>query len=236
VARTGGRTPYDKANAATGPARVLWADPAITAVPADLAAIVDQVATAGEYPAKTGWTDFGLAADAPSYSHDKDTEGLEYQQPTGLLFEQISEITRQFTAQVAEIDSANLQILENTVQTEAVAASAAAAPAASKKSAAVKVHTGLYSSFRQFRIALISYRPDGAGVVTEPGPPVVTRPPAVARIIPLCTLAAEESELEFERGEPVNAEITFTIVPDTSLAAGKEHGYWLVETPGAIAA
>lgn len=232
--RTGGRTPYDKANALTGPARVVWADPAVTAVPADLSSVVDSVATAGEYPLKTGYFDFGLAADAPSYTHDKDTEGLEYQQASGNLFEEITEISRQFTAQVAEIESENLKIIENSTITTAVAASAAAAPTATKRAAQTLVHTGLYSSFRQFRIVLISYRPTGAGMITEPGG--LVRPCAVARIIPLCTLAAEDTELEFEKGEPTNAEVTFTAVPDQALGANKEHGYWALETPGAILA
>ena len=236
MARTGGRTPYDKANALTGPCRVLWALTS-QALPADPSDIVQQVANAsGEYPAKTGWTDFGLAAEAPSFSHDHESEGLEYQQPTGVLFEEVSEITRQFVAQIAEIDSENLKIIENSDITEAVAASAAAAPEASKKSAFTKIHTGLYSSLKQYRIAFLAYRPTGAGVVTEPGPPVVTRPPVICRVLPIVTLAAEETEMEFEKGEPTNAEVTFTTIADTSLAAGRQHGYWAVETAGAIAA
>ncbi len=230
--RSGGRTPYDKLNALTGPARVVWAETSV-AVPADLSSVVDSVATNGEYPLKTGWTDFGLAADAPSYSHDKDTEGLEYQQPSGFLFEEITELSRSFTAQVAEIDPENLKIIENSTQQTAVAASAAAATTATKKAAQTLVHAGLYTSFRQLRIVLISYRPTGAGMITE-GTSGVTRPCAVARIIPLCTLAAEESELSFEKGEPTNAEVTFTALPDQALGAGKEHGFWSIETPGTI--
>lgn len=230
--RTGGRTPYDKALAATGPARVLWAETSV-AVPTDISRIVDSVATNGEYPAKAGWNDFGLAVDAPSYSHDKDTEGLEYQQPSGVLFEEITELTRSFTAQVAEIDPENLKIIENSSITAAVAASAAAATAADKKAAQTLIHTGLYSSFKQYRIAMISYRPTGAGQIVE-GTSGVVRPCAVARILPLCSLAAEESELSFEKGEPTNAEVTFTVIPDPALGAAKEHGYWALETPGTI--
>lgn len=238
MARTGGRTPYDKENAATGPARVAWADPTVvTTHPVNPDDIVQQVADSnGEYPLKTNWTDFGLAADAPSLTHDKETEGLEYEQPTGLLFEAISQITRQFTAQVAEIDKENLKIIENSVDEAAISASAASAAIGVKRSAATKVYTGLYNQFRQYRIALISYRPVGAGVVTEPGPPVITRPPALIRYIPLCVLSAEESELSFEKGEPTNAAVTFTVQPDSTMGAKKEHGYWILETPGSILA
>ncbi|MBA2726479.1 MAG: hypothetical protein H0U53_10855 [Actinobacteria bacterium] len=234
--RTGGRTPYDKNNALSGPCRVVWALSSV-ALPTSPVDIVQQVADAnGEYPAKTGWNDFGLSADAPEFTHDKETEGLEYEQPTGVLFEEITEINREFTAQIAEIDVENLKIIENSDIVEAVAASAAAAPAASKTAAWQKVQTGLYDAFKMYRIAFIAYRPTGAGVVTEPGPPTKTRPPAVCRVLPLATLAADESALEFERGEPVNAEVTFRVVDDSAAGTGKQHGYWALETAGLIAA
>ena len=223
--RTGGRTPYDSANALTGPARVVYA-PMTVGSPIDLWAIVAAVAVAGEYPLTTGWKDFGLAADAPSYTHSREAEGIEYQQPTAPLFESISNIQRQFTAQVAEIEPDNMKIVENSAATtQAIAASA-------NKSAQQKLGFGLYSQMVQYRIALISFRP--GGIVTEPGG--VTRPPAVALVLPTCSLAAEDTEIAFEAGTPVNAPITFSTFPTTGLAAGLEHGYWIFENPGVIAA
>lgn len=238
MARTGGRTPWDQSNAATGPARVVWA-PTSVAVPTAPVDVVQQVAdpTTGEYPVKTGWVDFGLAADAPSYSTSRETGGLEYQQPSQELFRIITSIERQFTAQVAEIDVENLKIIENSsVATAAVAASAAAAAIGVKSAAFTKVFTGNYTDLTQVRIAMVSYRPVGAGVVTEPGPPVVTRPPAIWRFIPLCVLSADSQELEFSEGDPTNAAVTFDVLPDPSAGAGKEHGWWAIEMPGAIAA
>ncbi len=234
MARTGGRFPFDASLAVTGPARVLWA-PTTVAVPADLNDVIQLVADAsGEYPAKTGWVDFGLAADAPSYSHGKDTEGLEYEQPAGALFNVVSEITRQFTAQVAELDDQALKIIENTSLTATVAASAAGAPAASKKPAQTKIHTGLYTTLASYRMAWIFQRPPGSATVTEPGPPTVTRPPFIGRIFPLVQLSADETEIESAKGDPGNAEVNFDVVTDPAQGAGKEHGYWVYETPGAI--
>jgi hypothetical protein len=234
MARTGGRFPFDASLAVTGPARVLWA-PTTVAVPTDLNDVIQLVADgSGEYPAKTGWVDFGLSADAPSYSHDKDTDALEYEQPSGALFESVSSITRSFSAQVAELDDAALKIIENTALTAAVAASAAAAPAGSKKPAQTKVFTGLYSGFVQYRVAWLFARPVGASQVTEPGPPVVTRPPFVARIFPLVQLAKDSTDVESSKGDPTNVEVQFDVMPDASQGAGKEHGYWVYETPGAI--
>jgi hypothetical protein len=225
---TGGRIPFDRRNAAVGPARVLWAETDV-AIPADIPIpfVADED---GEYPPLTGWNDFGLAADAPTYTHDKDTEGLSYQNTPGTLFEQVSEVTRSFTAQVGEISADTLKIMENSSTVEAVAAGA-------NKSAIKKVHTGLYSDLKQYRLAFIMYRPSGSDLVTEPPPsPVGTRPPLIARILPIVALAAEGTDVEMDREDPVNMEIEFTVFPDTTLAAGREHGYWVTEDGGIIAA
>src|SRR4051794_29314388 len=225
----GGKTPYDAGGALAGPARVLYSRPEdVTTVPVDLWDIIPAVADAqGEYPVKTGWKDFGLSADAPSYTHSKESEGLEYQQPKGVLFEQISAITRTFTAQIGQIDPENMQIVENTQSLTSIAAAAG-------ESAQKKVPFGLYSEFKNVRIAMITYRPSGTPSVTEPAPSNIVRPAAVALVLPLCVLSAEDSEFTFDKGAPVNAAITFTVLPVQALGAGKEHGFWLFETPGII--
>jgi hypothetical protein len=221
--------PYDAAGALAGPARVLYADPTVAAVPADLWDIIPAVADVdGEYPPQPDWSDFGLAADAPTYTHSKDTEGLEYQQPRGVLFEAISEITRTFTAQIAQIQPENMLIVENA---DAIVPIAAAAGVSAQK----KVAFGLYPEFKSLRIALISYRPSGTPTVTEPAPSDRTRPCAVGLVLPLCVLSAEDSEFEFDAGSPVNAAITFTALADQTAGANKEHGFWIFEDPGVIA-
>lgn len=228
---TGGRTPYDASGALSGPARVLWADPAVvTTAPTDLWSIIPAVAnSSGEYPVVTGWNDFGLSAAAPEYVHSKTSAGLTYQQPHGALFEQISEITRTFTAQIGQIDPDNLYIVENATAT------ATAISATTGKSAEKKLKFGLYSAFKAVRIAMVSYRPSGSAVVVEPSPsPVGSRPPAVALVFPLCSLSAEDSTFQFDAGNPVNAAIKFTVLPDQSQGAGNEHGYWIFEQPGTI--
>lgn len=229
MAMHGGRTPYDEAGALTGPARVLYADTA-QAVPTSPWDVVPPVASAGgEYAALTAWKDFGLAADAPQYAHDKDSDGLDYEQPSGSLFEEITDINRSFKAQVGHIDELTMGIIENSASVTTLAAAAG-------KSAVKKLDIGSYASFKQWRIVMISFRPTGSGVVTEPAPsPVGTRPPAVALILPRVILAAEASELSPERGSPANIEVTFNVIPETTLASGKEHGFWGFEQPGVIA-
>lgn len=226
MARTGGRYPVDKLNALEGTTRILTA-PTTVAVPTGL--VIASVATAlGEYPPITGFVDLGLSANAPTYTHGKDEGTLEYQQ-TGVLFRKITSIDRSFTCNVAEIEPENMKIPENSTLTAAVAAGAGL-------SAANKLFIGRYSSMAVRRVALISYRPDGAGVVTEPAPsPYGTRPPLVQLMLPLCVLAAEDTDMEFEAGEPVSADVTFTVQDDQTLGAGKEHGFWYFESAGTIA-
>lgn len=226
MAATGGRTPFDQNQALTGPARVVYGSD-VTVVGSDLWSIVAAKNTAGEYPLAVGWKDLGLAADAPSYTHSKETTGIEYQQPTSALFEQISNITRTFTAQVAEISPENVVIIENTqAPVETIVAAA-------NKSAQKKVSFGLYDEFITRPIALISFRPGAASVIEPDGK---RRPPAVALVLPVCRLSAEDSELSFERGTPVNAAVTFTVFRDPTQPAGEEHGYWIFEQPGTILA
>jgi hypothetical protein len=177
----------------------------------------------------TGWNDFGLSAAAPDYLHHRASAGLTYQQPHGVLFEQITEITRSFTAQIGQIDQDNLPIVENSTNPNTAIA------AATGKSAATKVKIGLYSAFKAVRIAMVTYRPSGTPTVTEPAPsPVGTRPAAVALVLPLCTLSATDSTFTFDSANPVNAAIQFTALADQTLGSGAEHGYWIFETPGVI--
>lgn len=199
-------------------------------MPDDLWDIVPAVADVdNEYPAIAPWKDFGLAADAPSYTHGRQTQGLEYEQSAGVLFEQLSEISRGFTAQVGQIDPDNMKIVENT---EAAVEDIAAA---AHKSALKKLPFGTYTSLQAYRIAMVSYRPDGSAEVTETENDI-TRPPAVALILPRVVLAAEDSEFTFGAGTPTNAAIAFNVISEDTLPAGEEHGYWIFEQPGAIAA
>ena len=224
----GGKIPFDPAAALAGPARVLYA-PITAAVPGDLWDIVPAVADgSGEYPAVGDWEDFGLAADAPTYSHSRETEGLEYEQSAGVLFEQLSEVARSFTAQVAGISPENMKIVENT--TSAIESIAAAAG----QSALKKLPFGTYTSLQAYRIAMVTFRPDGSTVVEEPDGSI--RPAAVGLVLPRVVLGAEDSEFSFGAGEPVNGPITFNVINEDTLDAGEEQGYWVFEDEGTIAA
>lgn len=220
----GGRMPYDESGSLVGPARTLFA-PVGTAVPTGLV-VADVADEDGEYPPITGWYDFGLAADAPSYSHARESEGITYQQPSGDLFQQISSVTRNMELQIAHIDADTLQIVENSGAPTEVAA-------VTGHSGYDKINVGLYTDTPVWRVALISFRPGGAAEVVEPGG--LTRPPMVMRVIPRATISADESSTDFDRGTPVNFSVTFNALSEPSAPAGGEHGYWIVEHAGTIA-
>lgn len=222
----GGRMPYDEQGALVGPARCLFA-PVATAVPTGL--VVAHVADEdGEYPPITGWYDFGLAADAPSYTHSRESEGITYQQPSGDLFQQISSVDRTMELQIAHIDADTLQIVENANTPTEVATVANTHPGYDK------VDVGLYTDTPVWRVALISFRPGGANEVVETDSGI-TRPSMVMRVIPRSTIAADESSTDFDRGTPVNFSVTFNALTEPSAPAGGEHGYWIVEHAGTIA-
>lgn len=223
MAETGGRTPWDQEGALIGPARVVWA-PLSVAVPDSAWDIVSPVAVSGEYPLATGWVDFGLAVNGPIYDHARTVLGVGYQQPSQDLFQQVDKVTRKFTADVAEFTPGNLIIVENTQDTAATVA------AASGKSSGKKVRFGLYSTLQSYRVAMISYRPDGVQPVTEPGG--LKRPPAAVLVLPKVQLGANNSQMQFDRGKPTNAPVEFEVFPETTLPAGFEHGFWWLEDGG----
>lgn len=225
---SGGRFPFDQLDALTGPARVLIAN-VTTPIPADPYDIVPAVADAnGEYPAIAPWRDTGLSADSPSYTRGIDTEGIEYEQPSGALFEQVSAVNRSFTAQVAGIATTNLQLIENAPRTQTVAAGTG-------QPGGQKVAFGQFASLPRYRVALVADRPTGAGEVVEPGTPGRRRPPSVILVMYECGLAAEDADFEFSRGDPVNVGLSFTLFPAAGQPAGEEHGYWWLEQAGTIA-
>lgn len=226
----GGRTPYAEVGALTGPARFVIA-PTTVAVPGDLSDVTQMYADAdGEYPPKTGWLDLGLTADAGSTTHGRDSSGLEYQQPVAALFQAITAINRTITIPMAHIDEFTLQVMENAQAASTVAAGPG-------KSAQKKLYVGNYNSVPQWRVVMIAYRPSGAGGVIEPvGSPTGTRPPCVGRCIPRATLSSDDTELSIGRGDPASMSIVLTAESEPTAPAGGEHGFWLIEQEGTIAA
>lgn len=222
---TGGKTPWDASGALTGPGRVLFAENTV-ASPSDLWDVIPAENTDGEYPPKTGWVDFGLAANAPQYTTARTTAALTYQQPSVVLYEVVDTVTRTLSVDIAEITPANLRIVENsTIANEAVAA-------ATHKSAGTKIPLGLYDSLTTYHIAMVSFRPSGADDTTEGDGTI--RPAACGLVFDTCRLSASSSAFAFDRGKPTDGTVEFTVYPTPGAATGTEHGYWFIETGSTI--
>lgn len=223
MAISGGKTPWDASGALTGPARTLWFG---DLNPTDLWDIIPAENTDGEYPAKTGYTDFGLAANAPVYTSARTTTSLVYQQPSVALYETINTVDRKMTIDIGQIDEANLRIIENATEDTVTIAPAA------HKSGGKKIGLGTYDTLNTYGVAMVSFRPSGAEDVTEGDGTV--RPSAAALICETCRLTAASSAFTFERGKPTSATIDFTVYPTLGVAPGLAHGYWFLEDGGTI--
>jgi hypothetical protein len=221
---------FDPLDVATGPGRFLIA-PNTAPVPTDPYGAMSATGNAqGFYPAIAPWRDTGLSVDAPSYTHAKESEGLEFQQVKGTLFDRITEVTRTITAQVSGINASNLSLIENVPPANVTEIVASAG-----KPAATKVEFGRYSRLLSYRGILMFERADDTAPVTEPGGK--TRPPALYLILPLMQLSADEdAEFEIASGEAVNVAVSFKVLPTPGSARGKDHGMWYLEKPGTFVA
>ena len=121
--------------------------------------------------------------------------------------------------QMCQIDKDSLRIVENTQIADTAVAAAA------HKSAGTKVRSGVYDTFLATASRSLSYRPYGGAIVTESTG--LIRPPAVALVLPQSRLSADTSEVDLERGKPVDIAVGSAVFPDPDLTAGEEHGLWL---------
>ena len=220
-------TGYTKADAISGPARVLYA-PTSVALPTKIDDIINLVADIdGNYDPKVGWIDFGLAADASSYSRAFETEGQEYEQPLGALFEKITQITREMTVNIAAFNPAALSIIEEAPASTAVAA-------AVNRSAQTRVDFGSFDSQTKYRIAMIQQRDKDAVLVTE-GAGGPTRGGVIAHVLYAAAVTSDEVSFDISKGDPTAADVTFTASSDDAAVQGKDYGFHIFESAGVIA-
>lgn len=220
-----GTLPYDLANLLGGAARVLVSDDAgaLPSIPASIADVIDPVAP---YTPQTGWLDFGATGEGTSYSRGMDSDGYEIQQTAGTIFEEITDVNRTLTVDIAEITPEHLALMENSSEVGTVAA---ATGAAAQKS----VKFGSIRSLKTRRVAFIAQRHPNSGVVVED-----TGGPERGRFVMLCLysvqLSADDSEMTVEKGSLATLPVSFVAYPEGGEAAGEEYGTWLLEDAGTI--
>lgn len=223
--------PTNLQKAMAGPARVLLA-PISVAIVTDPYTVVPAVANgSGEYPivaaaATAGWWDAGLKKDAPGYEHGHDDGDAPEYEETGELTARPSTIVRTFTVAFAQFEDKMLEVVENSTQSETVAAVAG-------KPAQRKLHVGIYDALIAYRALFMFERiAEGGETVTEPGGRV--RPVRLTRVIPRCTITADEKSLEMAK-DGAGFECQFQVQTESTLTAARAHGYWVAEAAGTFA-
>jgi hypothetical protein len=218
-----GALPYDLANLLGGACRVLYAD-TDQAIPAKIHDVIELV---HPYDAKAGWTDLGATGDASSYSRNIDSEGYEIQQATGAVLESITDIVRQFKIDIAEIKPEHIQITEEATTIGTVAA----VDGTNTQQKVVKV--GNFSEVTQRRFAFVSQRQRAQGIVTEPST-LRERGQFVLFSAYRAQIAAEESEVTWDKGNLATVPCDFRLFPEPGEDQGEETAVWVFEAEGLI--
>lgn len=207
----------------TGACDIAYA-PITADVPEHIGDIIELV---GDPDVVTPWKLFGATSGGSSYTRSVDSEEIEIDQRQGAVFEDITDITRTFSTEIAEISPEHLKIVENAAAIETIAAAAG-------KSAQKVVRGGSFDEFTSYRIAFIAQRRKSQGLVTEPGG--ATRGAYVVGVLYNATLSSDDAELTFDEGGLATMGITFKAFPDPALDAGKDTVAFFEEQPGTIAA
>lgn len=215
--------PYDIFNLITGPARVLYA-PVTVAVPKKLQEIIELL-DEKDYDPITGWVDFGAAAEgeAPSYKRGFESEGLGIEQEHSAIFNEITDVNRGFSLNVAEITPENIKIVEGIESgpgtSETVAATATTA-------GQEVVPLDAVSEFPQYRMVLLGERKKASGVVVEPDG--TERGRIVGTLLNRCSLTGDDSEIEVAKGGLVSAPVEVEAFPEPGVSKGA-YGRWFFE-------
>lgn len=225
MALVGAPFPYDINNLLTGAVEIYYALTSV-AIPVDISDVLDMEAP---YAPLTGWTPLGATKEPFSYSRSFDSEGLDIQQSTTAVFEEVTDIERTITVSMAEFNPFGFQLMENAPSTATIAAATGA-------SAQKKIAFGSFTSMTRYRFAFLSRRPKGAGTVTESDGTTI-RGRFVMGVAYQAQIQADEIEMEQGKGELTAVELAFTLFPETTVAQpeGQDVGFWALEDAGTIA-
>lgn len=194
---------------------------------------VDQiinVTNALSYAAKTNVLDIGSAREGQGSNYSRNIEASEWrvEQVTDALYEDITQIPRSITVQIAEMTAEKLRLLENAPAVTAVSA-------ASGYSAATRVDFGSIEQLDRWRVAMIGQFRKGIGRdVVEPDGFV--RGAFYAVVLHSATISPSEASLELQKGQLANVPLTFRAFADASIAdTTKAVGWHYLESAGTIA-
>lgn len=206
--------PYNSRNLVVGAWRVLLA-PSDEGVPTDLA---DVVSLDYPYTPQGTWFDVGAAKSSSTYTRGMDSEGIEIQQETGTIFDEITNLSRMFALSIAEFTPELVQIVENAPDPEDVGAMD-------------RLPLTSIVDLVHYRLCAVGIRKKASGVVTESGGRERGRLLAVT--LNQVTLTADDVDAEFEKGALGEMQVTFTAYPDPDVDADDgDWGAWYFEEAG----
>lgn len=211
-------------------ARVLFADSTFT-LPVTAGAPtlgIDDIITptnAGNYAPKTGWTDLGSAREGQGSNYGRNITASEWriEQATAMVAQDITDVPRTITAQIAEMNPANLQLFEDAPGTRAIAAAAG-------KPAQTAVDFGSIESLSHYTVAILGQFRKGVGKdVTELDGTI--RGAFLAVCLFSATISPTNTTFELQKGQLANVSLEFTGFPHQSVTDGtRAVGAWIQET------
>ncbi len=224
-----GLTPYDIFSLAVGPVRAVYA-PTTVPVPKKLQDFVDLVNKEGVYKLADEYVDFGTAPEGQgaSYTRGFQTQSLGVEASSGAVFTDITDVNRGVALELAEVNPANVQIVEGGSKDPETIAKAKGA------SAQKAVALGSPAEFPSFRVALIGQRKKDSGIVKEPDG--TERGRLVAVVLNRCTITADDSQATIQKGNLMALPVQFEAFPEPGVTGDESYGRWLFEEAGAIEA
>lgn len=213
--------PFDIFGVATiGAPRVLIADYDDVNAPVGIHSVIDM--TYPYAPADPAWRNAGAAVSQRGYTRGLSSEGIDIQEQTGNLFEDITETTRTVSLPFAEMKPFLEEIIENSPQIADIPAAAAGGGNAAVSEQEIVALQSI-STLRRYRVAIIGVRRTESGVVVEPTDGR-QRGRFVGRLLNLCTLSADDTELTMEKGSLAERVVAFTAFSDSEVDA--DDGDW----------
>lgn len=212
--------PYDVSKIAQGPARVMYA-PTTVAVPTKLSSLFLQKAP---YTPATGWLDFGATTGPTVIGRTIATAGLNIQQDSSPILEEVSEVTRTVTIPIGQLDSAVLAIFEQSGGVTTVASGTGV------DLGQTKVPFGSINDLGTYRVAVVYRFKKSQGIVIEPTT-LLERGRIAAWVGYYGKLTADNVQVSVGENEIVGGSLAFKMESDPTVTAeGTEQGFWIYET------
>jgi hypothetical protein len=192
-----------------------------------------------DYAAQTGWNDLGGSREGQGAQYERNIETNEWnlEQATGAVAEDITDVPRSMTVQMAEIKPEHVSIIEEAPASRAIAAAAGAA--GTGRAAQTAVDFGDIENLTRRAWAIIGQRRKGVGAdVTEAANGNEVRGGLAAVVLYSATISSEAAQFELQKGQMSNIPVQLRAFPHVSITDGQRaRGTWLFEdAPATIAA